>query len=489
MGYYLTLIYIIVSFLTPTLTLGPLANLRPEVFFVIFSLLFSLPALPGTGVFKSPQTLSIACMCIAVLFSILLIGGSAAFGSAAGSLYGFLQPTLMFYLVAVNCRKKWQIQGIVLALVCGSIVYLVLGAMDLRNNVFPSLYLFGEGSLRRLRGLGFVNDPNDFAQVMVSLIPCLFLWYGRNLLANVALVYFPLGALLIATYLTHSRGASLAMMVVLLLSIRRKIGTVPAAIIAGTLLAVTLALGWSGGRDISMDAGADRLDLWAGGLVLIKSHPLFGVGPTRFAEYEGLTAHNTVVVCAAELGLFGFYFWVLFIFSTFRSGLKLGAAALPKPKTNSALPYPWAQPVTSMASHEASSSATHFAPLLAREDVHNASADTKPDEPLRIPDYLRDRYHQPEDASLSDEEISRMARILIYALSGMLAAGWFLSRAYSEWLFMYCGMLFAVARMARGRSFAPARDPLPFLLRWTAVTAVALLGLVYAILRYRNLAK
>jgi len=495
MGYYLTLIYITVSFLTPTLTLGPLADLRPEVFLVILSLLFSVPGFADSGVLKTTQTLAIAGMCFAVVLSVLFIGGFGALGSAGESFYGFLQPTLLFYLVAVNCKKKWHLQGIVLALVCGSFIYIYLGFMDLHANVAPSLYLFGEGDLRRLRGLGFVNDPNDFAQVLVSLVPCLFLWYSKNPLAYVAFVFVPLAALLFGTYLTHSRGASLALMVVLLLSIRKKIGTIPAAIIAGLLLAATLALGWSGGRDISMDAGADRLDLWAGGLVLIKTHPLFGVGPNRFAEYEGITAHNTIVVCAAELGLFGFYFWVLFIFSAFRSGFRLGKAGIeiPKPEPAAFLSRGAdfkASTHTDLAAYPESAyastsrSATSFAgpAEFTRPGNMKSVARVEPDSSAA------GRYQRQELGS-PDEEIARMARLLVYALSGMLTAGWFLSRAYSQWLFMFCGMLYAVVRMARGRPFAPQRDPLSFLFRWTGVTAVGLLGLVYAILRYRNLAK
>ena len=36
---------------------------------------------------------------------------------------------------------------------------------------------------------------------------------------------------------------------------------------------------------------------------MLKSHPLFGVGFGNFADYSDHTAHNSIVVCAAELGL------------------------------------------------------------------------------------------------------------------------------------------------------------------------------------------
>ena len=71
-----------------------------------------------------------------------------------------------------------------------------------------------------------------------------------------------------------------------------------------------------------MEGGADRLELWSSGINLIKTHPFFGVGLGNFADEVGITAHNSVVVCAAEIGLVGFYAWVLLLFSTFRSGAR-----------------------------------------------------------------------------------------------------------------------------------------------------------------------
>ena len=71
-------------------------------------------------------------------------------------------------------------------------------------------------------------------------------------------------------------------MATIVVVLRRKIGTVPAAVLAGTLFAVSLAIGWSGGRDVSMEAGADRLDAWSTGIQFIRQHPLFGVGVGAF---------------------------------------------------------------------------------------------------------------------------------------------------------------------------------------------------------------
>ena len=124
----------------------------------------------------------------------------------------------------------------------------------------------------------------------------------------------PVCVLLYGVFLTHSRGALLALLAMAVVAGRRRIGTVPALLLAAGLFAGAMALDFTGGRDISAESGSDRTDLWGGSMQLLKSHPLFGVGFGNFADYLGLTAHNSVMVCAAELGLFGLYFWSLFLF-------------------------------------------------------------------------------------------------------------------------------------------------------------------------------
>ena len=45
------------------------------------------------------------------------------------------------------------------------------------------------------------------------------------------------------------------------------------------------------------------------GLELVRHSPIFGVGKGQFMEYHFLTAHNSYVLAAAELGMVGFAIW------------------------------------------------------------------------------------------------------------------------------------------------------------------------------------
>ena len=84
---------------------------------------------------------------------------------------------------------------------------------------------------------------------------------------------------------------------------------------------------------------------------------------------------------------------------------------------------------------------------------------------------------------MTPEEVGRIARLLVLALAGMLTAGWFLSRAFASWLFMYCGMVCALIRIARENGMTVPIDDMPFLLRWSAITSVILIAMVYIMLR------
>ena len=105
----------------------------------------------------------------------------------------------------------------------------------------------------RIRGLGLINDPNDFGQLLVCVTPLMFIfWRAKKMILNIAFVILPVCVLLIGVYLTHSRGALLALMAMAIVAARRRIGTVPALVLAGG------AVCWSHGPELYRRAGHFR---------------------------------------------------------------------------------------------------------------------------------------------------------------------------------------------------------------------------------------
>lgn len=171
----------------------------------------------------------------------------------------------------------------------------------------------------RLRSLGFLNDPNDFAQFMVMVLP--LLWWARapgRWLRNLVVVVVPAALLGYAIYLTQSRGAMLGVAAILLLIAHRVLGTLRTA---GLVVVAAAAMGIIsfGGRELSTseESAAQRIDAWYAGWTMLKAKPVFGVGYGNFLDYNSLTAHNSFVLCFSELGLFGYFAWLGLIVLTF----------------------------------------------------------------------------------------------------------------------------------------------------------------------------
>ena len=267
----------------------------------------------------------------------------------------FIPNAFAFFLVCLHCNSKRKLQALVAMLLFVCLFVIARGCIDLRRIVPEGAEVQAGQSERtdpdvwnmehpyvlamqndqremvyRIRGLGLINDPNDFGQLLVCVTPLMFIfWRAKKLFWNIAFVILPVCVLLIGVFLTHSRGALLALIAMAIVAARRRIGTIPALVLAVVLFAGAMALHFTGGRDISEQSGEDRTSLWGEGLEIFKAHPLFGVGFGNMGDYTDThqTAHNSVVVCAVELGLFGLYFWSLFLFSTVRDALVTASPA------------------------------------------------------------------------------------------------------------------------------------------------------------------
>lgn len=459
MGLAISILYLVTYYLTPNTVFGELAAYRIELILAFLVVLFSIPALMKTFIFRIPQSLALLGMAVAVPVSI--VAGERWFGGALDGILDFIPNAFAFFLICLHFRTKRRLQILVAMLVFVCFFVVVHGYMA-KLHGFPAElarqpgfegtpYLLAMSNnagdwFYRLRGLGEIHDPNDFAQLIVSVIPLVFIfWRSRKFMSNFLFVLLPVSGLLFGVFLTHSRGALLALMAIVVVAIRPKIGTVPSAILAAGLYAVAKVFQFAGDRTISVQAGSDRTALWGQGLQVFKQHPLFGVGFGRLPNYTDvhLTAHNSLVVCAAELGFFGLYFWSLYLYPTVRDALTIASPAK-----------------VSETATEPEDNAGEQAPISA---------------PIRKPEKL-DR-----------STINRMGRIVLISLTGYLVAAWFLSRAYVVTLFLLGGIAEVVFEMALERGMVAPRVRFSRALLYSGILAVALLVAMYVLLRVVNI--
>lgn len=165
----------------------------------------------------------------------------------------------------------------------------------------------------RVRGVGFFNDPNDFAQTLVMSLPILWWFYRKGAwIRNLFFVAMPGAVIGYCVTLTNSRGALLGIASLMFFGIRNALGTVKTFTLLGVGGVGAMVIGATGGRGFSSkeESAEGRIDAWYEGVQMLKSSPVFGVGYGNFTDYHHLTAHNSLVLCFAEIGLLGCFLWI-----------------------------------------------------------------------------------------------------------------------------------------------------------------------------------
>lgn len=170
----------------------------------------------------------------------------------------------------------------------------------------------------QIKGIGNFDNPNDLAYSVVFSVPFAlgFVFQSKGFLGRA------FGVLLLAIsiyciYLTRSRGGQVALAAALFTWVyfwikdpKRKRQIIIFAI-AGIIAAATVQA--TGYRQDESAMG--RVEAWAEGWQLLKSHPISGVGKDQFREYHKRDTHSTYVRAGAELGLFGLYSFMGMIFT------------------------------------------------------------------------------------------------------------------------------------------------------------------------------
>ncbi len=232
------------------------------------------------------------------------------------SLNNFASTLILYFLIVhlVNSTKRLKItMYIILTL---TIILAVQGIVQ----HFTGVGLGGQTMTPsgRIRSLGIFSDPNDLGVAMLIMIPFIFLSYIEK---NKALAAAGIGLFAYALFLTLSRGSMLSLGVIMILLLTKRYGKVVGIVSGTVIIAVMYVFGPGRLAQLSVedDSAFGRVEAWSTGLTLFVRHPIFGVGAQRFTDYHYLTAHNSFVLCASELGLFGVFPWLMLILLSMRN--------------------------------------------------------------------------------------------------------------------------------------------------------------------------
>src|SRR5580700_9238714 len=325
MGFVLTIVYITVTIISPEQFGKEWASYHAVTYLAGMTALASLPSVARYSYWKtSVQTYLLVALIVAIALSQVVHGW---LGGAIESWRMFLPSAAVYFFIVVNVTTIRRLKIMTLAAVASCLVVTVEALCGYYAGYHGEMFVLLTnisspqdeviGQLTRIRGAGFLSDPNDLAQILLIALPLAFVaWRRGRVVLNFFVVLVPAALLLWATYLTHSRGGLIALAAVALMAGRKKIGTTASMVLAGVFIFGLLALDFTGGRGISAADGADRLEAWANGLEMFKSAPIFGIGFNGFTDLYEITAHNSFVLCLAELGLLGSTLWVALLVTT-----------------------------------------------------------------------------------------------------------------------------------------------------------------------------
>jgi putative inorganic carbon (HCO3(-)) transporter len=337
-AFILTTTFVLLAHLSPAALFPHLAKYNIMVWLAVAATLACLPQLLFHPLrFRSPQVYLMLGLTAAVPVSLI------ANGQAGGALRGlreFLVSGIVFFLVlaAVDTVRKMRVLAFVVVI---SAVYLLSQSLyGWYSNGLQSQYVYRQhiynsqqdviGEFPRLQSVGFLEDPNAFAQYLLVAVGLLTLAWGLgrwqlnlkgNLKRNLALVLLPSAYLLYGVLVTHSRGGLVGVAILVFFLLEKRVGKIISLVLAGGLLRCLFWMGAAGPRAISLadPATAGRIEIAQKSIEMSRSSPLFGVGFHMFGAHNlssPLTAHNSLLLCLAELGIFGTLFWLgLIVFS------------------------------------------------------------------------------------------------------------------------------------------------------------------------------
>ena len=384
----------------------------------------------------------------------------------------FLPSSAVFFFIVANVNTTRRLKILTLATVASCLVVVVEALCGYYGGFGGGIFVLNQtlvsqrqvvGEFIRIRGAGFLSDPNDLAQILLIALPLTFIaWRRGRFVRNSLIVLAPAALLLWAIYLTHSRGALIALAILIVMATRKRMGTTVSVLLTTLVILSMLAVNFTGGRLISPDAGADRLALWASGLQMFKSAPLFGVGYGKFTDFADISAHNSFVLCLAELGLVGSTFWVALLVTTMMD-LNRIIGLQEKGQT---------EPVFAgdVAREE---QVTFFDPVLPSFERRAATSIATPTG-VDVQTSIGQTFQPPVP--------TQWVVAMRLALISFIATGWFLSRTYESTVYLVLGL--ATATVAVHQYGDESRARIRWLSYTLAVEAVAII-FIHEIVRLR----
>lgn len=304
--FILTLLYLALTIIRPQDYVPALAGI--PLLPVVLLLAFAAWAIRSGKNFDAPQFLLLPVFLVVGMVSMV---ANHWLGGALDLLVRFGPTVIAFFVFAAACTSQRHVTvAMAVFVVCASV--LAVHSIEQANTgVGWTGMTIGEDG--RVRYVGIFNDPNDLGLLFAATLPMAFFLSSRGGFLRRLLWLAAAALLLYGTYLTNSRGAMLAVLVVGGIFVWKRRGMFTAGVL-GVLGLVVMRMLSSRMQELDPDESSafGRVDAWYEGIHMFFSNPLLGVGPGNFTDYNQLTAHNSWVLVLAETGFLGYTLWLAF---------------------------------------------------------------------------------------------------------------------------------------------------------------------------------
>ncbi|SDF57383.1 O-antigen ligase family protein [Dyella sp. 333MFSha] len=303
----LILVYVVLTIIRPQ-DYVPGLDLVP-ILPVVLMLAFGAWLISRDKTFQAPQFIILPAFLLILMVSEVANGWT---GGAVDELARFGPAVIAFFVLGAACSTQKRVRTAMTVFVICAAVLALHGIEQAKTGMGWTGIPIGEGG--RIQYVGIFNDPNDLGLLFAATLP-MAMFLGRPGAGAMRLVWLGAAALLLyGIFLTNSRGAMLAVLVVAGCYVWYRRGIAFAGVLGVIGLTVMKLLS---SRMDELDAGeesaAGRVDAWYAGLEMFRDNPIFGVGAGNFTEYNELTAHNSFVLVIAETGFVGFVLWLAFV--------------------------------------------------------------------------------------------------------------------------------------------------------------------------------
>ena len=298
------------------------ADIQFYLYVIILCLLASIKQLAAVIDSRALYSAPISC-CVLGMLPAVVLSQLAHFqlGLALDSFQQFVKVVIYYLLLVAIVDSIPRLQSFLLWLVRFVIVLTAIALLQYHGIIdIPSLRAFEQRQLNmetgewyvlpRMNSTGLFNDPNDLCNILViGILISIYAWLELRKGFRRLLWVAPIGMLLYALKLTHSRGGLITLSAGVLTLLKARFGWKKTVVLAGILLPAMLVI--FSGRQLTVDVSnredtsQHRIQLWAEGLAVFPQQPLFGIGMDQYGEQFFLHAHNSFVHTYVELGFLG----------------------------------------------------------------------------------------------------------------------------------------------------------------------------------------